>query len=241
MEMDTKSMQWELLLPAICGMSVIVQISLLGLKIVRRWDPEEKLRLTGQKMGILILTALAAGMAGVLWKIRDASAITGICLWLVSGCLFFACITDLQICRAYNFTWWPAGMAGLVLWGVRQHGSWPGSVLSLLGWVLFALAQQFLFARLYGRADCHALCVCTLAQSALGMGMVEYLMQIILAFLLLSLHQGIRQNIGSRGRLKVPVPFLPYITIAYHIVLMHSFFGTDGTFLQNTVDFSIKR
>lgn len=222
----------ELLYDAGLEMIVILLVSLSCVGLVRRCDPEEQVRIGVKEILSLFLVALPAGMVDGLWAVRQGLLPTGLELGVISGCLCFACVTDLQICKVYHFAWWPAGLAGVALWieGTREPGT--GLWISLLSLGLFTLAQQVLFQRLYGRADCHAFCICAMAEAALGMGMREYLIHGTLAFLILSLHQGIRKNIGKRGRLKVPVPFLPYITMAYQIVLLAAFFGKDCIFMR---------
>lgn len=80
------------------------------------------------------------------------------------------------------------------------------------------MALQFmLFARMYGKADCYAFCVCAIAGASLGMGFPDYLWQMLLALCLLFPVQLLRRNIGKSGNLKQPVAFLPYITLAFGI------------------------
>lgn len=86
--------------------------------------------------------------------------------------------------------------------------------------LLFALLQYVLFMRLYGRADGMAFLVSALAEASLGYDMQMYLLHMILSYLLLSLVQGLKRNIGGKGRLKKPVPFLPYITVGLWMVIL---------------------
>lgn len=150
---------------------------------------------------------------------------------ILGGCLLMACITDCQSCIVYHFVWWVAGVVGLILLttalhteGIQQghfRKSFPiifdGKLHSLL---LFALLQEKLFSRMYGKADCHAFVVCALVQCASGGDLRQYLQHMLLAFGLLAAVQAGRGNIGRNGNLKTPVPFLPYITIAFWVVMV---------------------
>lgn len=140
-------------------------------------------------------------------------------LWgVIAVCLLFACATDCKTCLVYNVTWWMSGAAALGL--LLLYRPLP----ALAQWVellAFIALQLLLFARLYGRADCYAFCVCAMAETAVGLAFLDYLVHMTLAFLLLTLVQGLRRNIGRRGNLKEPVPFLPYITLAFWALLWY--------------------
>ena len=92
---------------------------------------------------------------------------------------------------------------------------------ALPGLLFFICLQQFLFSRMYGRADCHAFSVCALHLASLGVGLRGYLEQMLLAFLFLAIFQFFRKNIADNGNLKRPVPFLPYITLAFFLVVCY--------------------
>ena len=84
---------------------------------------------------------------------------------------------------------------------------------------LFILLQEVGFAKLYGRADCHAFVACAMLERALGMGMKEYLTHMLLAYIFLAIVQGAKRNIGRDGNLKKPIPFLPYITVSFWVLI----------------------
>ena len=73
---------------------------------------------------------------------------------------------------------------------------------------------------MYGRADCYAFCVCAMAETACGMGFAEYLFHMLIAFGILAMVQFARRNIDTKGNLKHPVPFIPYIAAAFVLVLL---------------------
>ncbi len=139
-------------------------------------------------------------------------------LSVFSGCLLMACVTDKRFCRVYNFTWWLGGGAGLLLlllYILERKRTLHGTMELLFPLLVFGLLQELFFCRLYGRADSHAFLTCSMVECALGMGMKEYLLHMLLAFGLLAVVQMLRHNIGRDGNLKQPIAFLPYITIAF--------------------------
>lgn len=140
-------------------------------------------------------------------------------LWMVGGLLLAgsllgACIMDIKEQMVYRFLWLIGGVGALVLVTCRmQEAGVECSELIDLG--IFIAIQQVWFARFYGRADCHAFSVCATAMVALEMDMLDYMMHMILAFVGLAVVQIIRCNVARNGRLKKPVPLIPYITVAF--------------------------
>ena len=138
-------------------------------------------------------------------------------LWtVITVCLLFACVTDCRTCEVYNFTWWISGTAAAVL--ILLNGTLKGEMLLELG--LFCLLQLLVFTKMYGRADCYAFCVCAMVEAAEGMGFMEFLLHMLLAFGILAPVQLLYHNVDRRGNLKQPVPFLPYITLAFGLVFL---------------------
>lgn len=136
-------------------------------------------------------------------------------LWMtVIGCLLFACATDCRTRRVYNVTWWISGAAAAVL--LLRSPTWR-TVLPELGF--FCLLQLGLFARMYGKADCYAFCVCAAAGASEGLGCMEYLLHMALAFCILAPVQICRRNLDRRGNLRQPVAFLPYITASFFLTI----------------------
>ena len=152
-------------------------------------------------------------------------------LGVVAGCLLMACVTDCQNCMIYQYVWWIGGSAGicLVLLALQENYS-SGSgkreafivntVLLLLKILVIGLLQEVLFSRMYGRADCHAFWVCGVVQCAMGLGIREHLLQMLLAVMVLAVVQGVQKNIDKKGSLKKAVPFLPYISLSFWLVLV---------------------
>lgn len=140
-------------------------------------------------------------------------------LWLVLvASLLFACVTDCKSCEVYNFTWWMGGAAALLLLAGDRNNISASNLLQLL---FFIALQLLFFSKMYGKADCYAFSVCAVAETVLGMQLVEYLFHMLLAFAFLALVQGGRHNIARNGNLKCPVPFLPYITLAFWTLLWY--------------------
>lgn len=139
-------------------------------------------------------------------------------LWGILWCsLLYGCATDLKSQKVYNFTWWFGGLAaGGLLWGSLCTGRSP-----ILLWHLtvYMVLQFGLFARMYGRADCYAFCVCAIAEASLGMRFSDYLVLMLLALCLLFPVQLLRRNIAKSGNLKQSVAFLPYISAAFALHL----------------------
>jgi len=135
-----------------------------------------------------------------------------ILLSVFAGCLLSACIMDVESKMIYNYVWWTAWLAaGIFLcWNEMNIG---------LELFLFILLQEVGFAKLYGRADCHAFVACAMLERALGMGMKEYLTHMLLAYIFLAIVQGAKRNIGRDGNLKKPIPFLPYITVSFWVLI----------------------
>lgn len=124
---------------------------------------------------------------------------------------------DLRSMSVKRLVWVPGGgVVGILtimrLCGAMQEGETACRVVSFLSLLAFLLLQQCLFARMYGRADCHAFCLCAACFWGMGYGCEVWVYQMALAYVLLAVTQALRRNIARTGNLKQPVPFLPYIT-----------------------------
>lgn len=196
---------------------VILGTVTAGLYLIKRLD--QAIELSRRR----VLAIALAGFTGngiLCWRLGPQELFSRLLLSVILGCLLLACITDLAIYQVHNFVWWVSGIAaGLLLFvETRRVIGIAGSVLPEL--LAFCIIQIVLFGRLYGRADCYAFCVCAGAEAGLGMGIADFLKHMILAFLLLTVVQAFRKNISRKGNLKKPVPFLPYITTAFYLLLL---------------------
>lgn len=156
-------------------------------------------------------------------------------LSIIAACLLGASIMDLKTCTVYNYIWWVMGAAGIVRLLVRrvflesqQIKDVPIERLyieSMGGenvWIslfIFILLQELFFCRMYGRADCHGFAACALVGATWGMGLKEHLLHMLIAFGLLGVVQLMKGNVGRNGNLKKPVPFIPYLTVAFWVNL----------------------
>lgn len=194
---------------------VILGILAAGLWAAGRWDREFFFS-AGTKPGLLAASLLGAGL--LRWRFGQADLWQQFLLAVVFGCLLFACATDMAFCQVYNMTWWVGVPAGALLFWSRCLRE-PQNAKGAAELAVFFALQLLWFARMYGRADCYAFCVCALAQAGLGMGLLAYLSHMAAAFLMLALIQGRKGNLGRGGNLKRPVPFVPYITAAFYLML----------------------
>ena len=169
----------------------------------------------------------ACGLRYILWGIlcceviceivclgvEDNRACVCIFLSIFGGCMLMACITDVESCVVYDYVWWISGCAGLFLAALAGNEK-TGSL------ILFGLLQEMFFCKMYGRADCHAFWSGSVMLSAFGMDMKGYLVHMLMAFGLLAVVQVFRHNVGRDGKLKRPIPFLPYITISFWMLML---------------------
>lgn len=202
---------------------MILAIVVMGVFLIGRWDEPLPLK-AGLRLWILVGAALE--LAGIIAFAGDRPDYEKL-LWAVfGGSLLLACVTDSLLCQVYNFTWWISLAAALaLLWCRRSVLMEEGFICSdmLGGLLLFVGLQLLLRGRIYGCADSYAFCVCALAGTALGISAAGFLTHMLLAYLLLFVMQLFRRNLNHKGNLREPVPFMPYITVAFWITLvLHS-------------------
>lgn len=171
----------------------------------------------------ILLMAVAAAVCGaavmssvdICGSVRFCDISDIVSLGIVSGCMIFADITDILINKVYDFIWWIAAAAELAIY--IHH---PVSLWKLVCLAVFFLLQELVFSKLYGRADCHAFCICAVIESVFGMDITGFLIHMLLAFTFLAVIQCLKRNVGDRGKLKVPVPFIPYIITTFWMILL---------------------
>ena len=133
------------------------------------------------------------------------------CAWLLLQIYFVSSsLTDIMTCQVYDLFQYLGVAAGGYLLLCGETSDWIGVSI-----ILFVGLQYLVFRKLYGEADTMSFLVAAMAEGALGYDMQMYLLHMIFAYLLLSLTQIVKGNIGTAGKLKVPVPFLPYITVGF--------------------------
>lgn len=198
---------------------IILGTAAAGLLLIGRLDRDIELT-TGSK-GRIIVAGLAGG--GLLrWIFGPGDFFSRLLLALVMGCLLLACVTDMIIYQVYNFVWWIAGTAAaLLLWErLWSMDNIQNSVEILLELTIFWLIQLGVFGRLYGKADCYAFCVCAAAEAGIGMTLELIVIHVVFAFGILVPLQFVCKNITLRGKMKKSVPFIPYITAGFYLLLI---------------------
>ena len=200
----------------IYSVMVVALVVFLNFQIIEKWD--SKMKIARSRWWLLFWCCVLCG---------NCAAQTGrhwLCVSVILGCLMTACVTDMLYYKVHNFLWWISGGAAgcmvLRLWieKFRDRDFYEG----LCGLVLFLLLQFFLFAKMYGRADCYAFSVCAVAEFGLGMHIFEFLLHMIVAYVILFIIQLIRKNIAKSGNLKVSIAFIPYITASF-LIFMHKY------------------
>lgn len=205
---------------------VVLGIAAAGIYIIGKWDTPLDLGIKGYML-ILAAAILEGRIIGYLTE--GEIGYSRVLLSVLGGSLLLASVTDILICQIYNFTWWP-GMAALIWSGLcrlsgieKACGGVVGEIVpggTIESLIFFWLLQFFLFRHMYGRADCYAFCICAAAEAAMGMEMAGFLAHMLAAYVFLFPVQAIRRNINKRGNLKHPVPFLPYITASFWLLLI---------------------
>lgn len=189
-----------------------------GMIIIRKWDKPLPLTSRGY-FGILVSAIVMK--AAISYITMGEPGGNRWLLSIIGGCLVLACVTDLALCQVYNFIWWIAlTAAAVLLWRRLCLSGMQTKEEMLIALLLFFTLQYTVFCRTYGKADGYAFCVCAVTEAARGMKLAGYLSHMLLAYTLLLLVQTIGGNLNRRGNLKKSVPFLPYITMAFWMVIL---------------------
>ena len=197
----------------------------LCFRIILAYAPEPRLIIDRKVyQGILLYSLMAGSYIEVFLKHWDWYG--QLACGVLGAYLLVASIQDMQSCQVYDFLHLLAAPVGLLLLlmapaeaagaGIQAQttnemlsAQAGGKILSLL---VFAAIQFGIFMRMYGAADGIVFLVCAIYESRFGEGLLTYLLHMGASFLVLGVVQGFRKNINSRGNLKEPVPFVPYIT-----------------------------
>lgn len=149
-----------------------------------------------------------------------------LCSLLAGGLLAAACM-DAVHSYVYNYVWWwclswTGILLGFPVAEVYMKDGLRGiadrfDIQQAAAVVLFVLLQQILFARMYGRADCHAFSACALAGCAWHGNLLWFLVHMLLALTLLAAVQLCGKNVTPDGKLHVPKPFIPYIVVTFWV------------------------
>ena len=135
-------------------------------------------------------------------------------IFITFNAVFFAAaVMDLMTREVYDFLWMIAVAISL---GMFFTGPEVG-MGEAAGLVIYVAVQEFVMARVYGRADSHALCVCAMFLILFGKTVEVCIFHFAITFLLLTVVQSVRKNVDSRGMLKKKVAMVPYITVGLWI------------------------
>lgn len=182
----------------------------LGLLAIQRFDKTEWMLRQKELVIIIGSSGVNAMIIAQFVSVREWEKLL---LAVVAGCLLLACITDCRTCEVYQFTWWIAGIAGMIWLFISVAET---DLCSLL---FYCLLQELLFCKFYGKADSHAFVVCALVLYGMGGGFLDCILHMLSAFCCLTVVQILRHNVNRKGNLKRAVAFLPYITVSFWINL----------------------
>lgn len=136
-------------------------------------------------------------------------------LLLVLVFLHVAANEDGKYQQVHRYLWLLSGAAGFFLLVLRCGLAWP----ALWELLLYGVIQYALFARFYGKADCHCFCVTAIVFAAYGGGMVAFLTHMLLTICILAFVQLCKRNVNRKGNLHRPVAMIPYIFTAFLPIL----------------------
>lgn len=153
--------------------------------------------------------AVIAGVSGAFIARQEGFA-QQIVICVANAVLLFAAYTDNKKQEIYRITW--ALPMGIALMGM------PHTKEAMLGLVFFATLQLLLFSRFYGKADSFAFCLCAGALSTVNGKPLDYLIQMLIALVLLLFINLWKHNVDRKLKLKKPVPFIPYIYTSWIII-----------------------
>lgn len=218
--------------------SLVHVVVCAGICLIQKFD-DSTWKMSSKERGMAVMIS---GLNGILaWGIfalgkQQLKGRDIIFLALFAGCLLFACITDLKKCVVFQFIWWTTIiiLGAWFIYRIRQNDSASciiqpevPFVLKIGELLLYILLQEFFFCRMYGRADCHGFSLCAVALFMCGINMSGYVYHMAIAFGMLGIIQLARGNVNRRGNLKKPVPFLPYITLSFWLLLYIAFFPKE--------------
>lgn len=184
---------------------------------------------SGHRKQTLGLSLLWGSFLGWYPALACSSFATGIISCAVLGCFAAAAIMDSRELCVYRYVWYPAVCCSLVLFFLksREAGIFCTGVHYLperyfAGLLLYVFLQEALFAKFYGRADCHGFVVAGVFHYCLGGTFRDCIVHMGITFLELLVVQLCKGNVNCKGNLKRPVPLLPYMVTALQLQLLAS-------------------
>ena len=191
-----------------------IQVCLWILWEIGQKDPDWHLRLSRRERRLLLW---AGGLSAAAVVRAEPAADMGrtILLGAFAGCLLTACVMDLKEQMVYRYVWLAAYIvvAAMGMSCLRARGEL--SAFPVRDLLLFCVLQFALFGQMYGRADCFAFCGCAGVLCTANRGFADDVFHMVVTFGLLTGVQLLRRNVTAAGRLRKPVPMLPYITAGF--------------------------
>ena len=141
----------------------------------------------------------------------------GFSLLTVILCLAAASVEDILTKKAADIIWWIFAPASLLVLSASRT---PPGFWDFFECLFAIFVQEHIMCRFYGRADSHAFSCCAIFLIFSGARLEGHILHMFISLILLSVHQKLRHNIGNRGKLISPVPFIPYISVAFVICVI---------------------
>lgn len=139
----------------------------------------------------------------------DIKVLDIIILIMFEAALFAAAVMDIYWQQVYDFLWL---MTIPVLAGFTfAKGGYSAETIFSLA--LYFVVQELVMKKVYGKADCHALCCCALFFAYFGLELKAFVFHLAATFILLVTMQALNKNISHELKLKKPVAMIPYILV----------------------------
>ncbi len=154
--------------------------------------------------------ALAAGITGMLFCGCQGTA-QQIILCIANATLLFTAYIDFKTQEVYRVIWIiPMVIAGIGI---------PRTKETALNLTIFFILQFFLFSKFYGKAD--SFCFCLSAETiAMSNGqLLDCLIHMLIALFLMFAINLYKHNVDKHLKLKKPEPFIPYIYVAWILII----------------------
>lgn len=156
-----------------------------------------------------VLTSLAFGP-----RLHESSFVVWIEYGVLAVYLIICSVMDVilkMICDFFHYI----GIVGGGIYLLYQQPAQEAAETLLV----FVGIQWIVFWKMYGPADVAAYIVCAMYLIAERGSLLDCLMHMMVTFVLLGLVQGCKINISVKGNLKNPVALLPYISIAFFLII----------------------
>lgn len=188
-----------------------VGLVLVFLFFLQKYDEELKVRMGAWGCLLLLLVGVCSGIMVFFSEEGNVAGIVSGVLMLV---YFLLCsITDWYMQQVYDAVqlYVCGGLAVMILF--REISPSIGAEL-----IVFALIQGLVFRHMYGEGDVMGFLICAL--SLIGKGILVWVLHMGITYIFLGFVQGVKQNIGRDGNLRVAVPLFPYMFCAYVFVFL---------------------